>query len=174
MGSVEVKEGRTYFDTCWQVALRHLLQDRENLTLGEVAGELEVSLKHFGLVKNGQAFASEDLKERIAKYFGLELDEMAYAGRRFLQEGIWFPYQLQLDSIKSRNDKARKIYDLAVKERGLALEWFRVNYKNAPGVEEYAAGKITEADLYEQARKQIKKLLEAITISSKRRSQRTS
>jgi transcriptional regulator with XRE-family HTH domain len=152
--NVRTKSQRTTLDECWRVALIQLLERNQHLTQRKLAAELKISEKHLSIIKHGHTLASEQVKERVAEFFGLELLEMAYLGKRFLETGEWEPSFHFLNSIKDPKERALKLYEFALQEAGMFLLWISVN-ENAPGIVEYVRGNIKEEELYEIAKEEV-------------------
>lgn len=122
----------------------------------KVAQAIGVSPSHLSDIINERKNWTDDLRDRLAHYFQLDVAEIMFMGRGLVETGVWFPHGREVSDLPPRSmERAERIYVLAARESGFrdfrffAPECLRVW---APAlIEQYVGGKISDGQLYESA-----------------------
>lgn len=127
------------------------------------------STVHINDVLRGRKKASQEMQEEIASSFGLNFEEMLAMGRALLEEDeqAFFPYTRQIEHLPQNSPaRAAAIYRLTAEEFEITgLHWFTepaIKHANPPGVDDYLNGKIDDLGLYEEAKKEIQRMVALI------------
>lgn len=159
-------------------AFRKLIEDAGRGTQRDISRRIGKSTTHINDVLKGRKRASQEMQEEISSYFGLNFEEMLGMGRNLLEheeEGkIFFPYSGKVEHLPANTDaRAALIYELTAADHGLTgLHWFTetaIKHARPPGVDAYLNKEIDDAGLYEEAEKEIQRMVTSIEANLEKR-----
>ncbi len=142
-----------------------------------LARALDKTPRHINDIYKGRTGASLQLQEKIADFFGLSYEEMLRKGRELLEgidTGKTFPYAGKVEHLSANSEaRAALIYELTAADHGLTgLHWFTetaIKHARPPGVDAYLNKEIDDAGLYEEAEKEIQRMVTSIEANLEKR-----
>ena len=131
----------------FRAAVSKLLRDRK-VTQIELARRLGVSKQHINNILKGRRIGTDELREKIADFFGLSVEELLLMGAKLLQrehvEGEPFPHYQEIMSLP-RARRFDAIVQVAKEQVGCSFVAFPDSVKR-----DYEAGRLSEEEVYEQ------------------------
>lgn len=143
-------------------AVRGLLELRGRGSQLELAKGIKVPRQKINDILAGRrAKIDDDLKDRIADFFGFPVYYMLHMGAESLMTGSFFPHHQEIHHLAAHSpERAEAIYMIAGRDEGMVnAAIFKIEALqawHAPGIDTYLEGKTTDAELYEQALKAVR------------------
>lgn len=89
------------------------LREEKGILQKEVANEVGLGISHYSKIENGQREASVELLDKLAKFYGISIDQIVHMGNEV-------PQEITLDD-KSSNEQARLIAELDEKDKTIVF-----------------------------------------------------
>ncbi len=87
------------------------LREEKGLLQKEVATEVGLGISHYSKIENGQREASVELLDKLAKFYGITIDQIVHMGSEV-------PAEITLED-KTANEQVRLIAELDEKDKSI-------------------------------------------------------
>src|SRR5690554_3272878 len=87
------------------------LREQKGLLQKEVAAEMNLGVSHYSKIENAQREASVDLLDRLAKFYGITIDQIVHMGKEV-------PTEVTLED-KTANEQMRLLAELDEKDKSV-------------------------------------------------------
>lgn len=89
------------------------LREEKGLLQKEIATEVGLGISHYSKIENGQREASVDLLDKLAKFYGITIDQIVHMGSEV-------PTEITLED-KTANEQVRLISELDEKDKTIVF-----------------------------------------------------
>lgn len=89
------------------------LREEKGILQKEVATEVGLGISHYSKIENGQREASVELLDKLAKFYGISIDQIVHMGKSV-------PKEVTLED-KTTNEQMRLIAQLSEKDKSTVM-----------------------------------------------------